>query len=363
MKFIIEKLFIFILCILSLADSEITYSIIAGTLLSVTAACFSQAAEKQKKLRLILELAFSAASLFFPELSVFAALLLYEAARSRDILGALAVALGAVSGLFFYKTDYLIPLAACALAVYLAINAAAFADQRVKLLESRDDSVELERLLRRRNRELQENMEYKLKINTLNERNRIAREIHDNVGHILTRSLLRVGALNAVCPKEPQPLKEGLCVLKDELNTAMESIRKSVHGIRDESLDIRLELEKVASELRTRFKTEIVYDLNGELPVNIKLAFIAILKEAVSNILKHSKGDMAQITVREHPALYQLIVYDNGVFHGKENFSGEGMGIDDMRQRAEDIGGNFRVDGEGGFTVFVSVKKVEKRVM
>lgn len=163
--------------------------------------------------------------------------------------------------------------------MYLALNISAFGKLRSKFLKSRDDSVELERLLKRRNRELKENLEYELRINTLNERNRIAREIHDNVGHILTRSLLRVGALNTVCPKEQEVLKSGLNILKDDLNTAMESIRKSVHGIRDESLDLRLELEKITAGLKNRFNTEVVYDMSDEIPVKIKSAFTAILKE------------------------------------------------------------------------------------
>lgn len=356
MKYIIEKLFILILCMLSLKDSIVTVQVIAGGLLSITAACLCQAAEKKKEVRLSCELCFASLALLFPELSVFAALPLYDSVRSRDIIGALAVFCGAIRGFFFYGADYLIPFVSCVLAVYLAINAAAFIEQHTKLLVSRDDSVELERLLRRRNRELQENMEYELKINTLNERNRIAREIHDNVGHILTRSLLRVGALSTICPKEQTGLKENLDILRDDLNAAMESIRKSVHGIRDESLDLRMEMEKITAGLRTRFNTEMVYDLNGELPAKVKLAFTAILKEAVSNISKHSRGDRAQITIREHPSLYQLIIFDNGDT-GRGDFAGEGMGIEDMRQRAEDIGGIFRIDSAKGTTVFVSVPK------
>ena len=173
------------------------------------------------------------------------------------------------------------------------------------------------------------------------------------MGHILSRTLLQTGALCAICPKEQEAVKSGLEYLKENLNTAMESIRKSVHGIRDESLDMPLELEKITSGIKERFKTEIVYDINGEMPPKIKLGFIAILKEAVSNISRHSSGNRVQIILREHPALYQLIVYDNG--SGKPQ--GGGMGLDDMRQRAEDLGGNFSVSVNNGFTVFVSVKK------
>lgn len=360
MKYLNEKLLIFTLCVLAVntvPNFGLSWGIIAGGLLSITAACLCQALENRKASRIICELFFAAAALILPEAAFFAAPPLYEAARSRDAAGTAAAAAVAVRGLFFYGAGYLIPLAACVLAVYLAVGARNFQQLHTKLLESRDDSIELERLLKRRNRELQENLEYELKINTLNERNRIAREIHDNVGHILTRTLLRVGALSAVCPKEQGTLKENLTVLKDDLNAAMENIRKSVHGIRDESLDMRLELNRMNSELQSRFKTEIIYDMESELPVKIKLAFTAILNEAVSNILKHSGGDKVQITVREHPALYQLIVFDNGVSEKRGKISGEGMGIDDMRQRTEDIGGIFRIDADRGFTVFVSVKK------
>lgn len=354
MKYLAEKLIILVICVLSLYDMEITYRILAGGLLALSAACFCQALEKRKVPRLTSELLYGAAALVFPEMSFFAALPLYEAARAKDAAGIAVIILGAARGLFLFGSSRLIPFAACILSVYLAFCAVFSECRRVKLIESRDNSVELERLLKRRNRELKENMEYELKINTLNERNRIAREIHDNVGHILTRSLLGTGALIAVCPKEQKELREGLIVLKDNLNSAMESIRKSVHDIRDDSLDLKIILDKITADLRKRFKTELIYDIKGEMPAKIKTAFTAILKEAVSNILRHSSGDKVQITVREHPALYQLIIYNNGS-GGK--VSGTGMGLDDMRQRAEELNGIFRVDSEKGFTVFVSVKK------
>ncbi len=364
MKYLAEKLLVLIICALSLYGTELTYQVLAGGLLSLSAAFFCQAAEKRKTPRAVCELCYGAAAFVFPEMSFFAAIPLYEAARVKDAAGIGVIILGAVRGLFLFGSPRHIPFAACVLSMYLAFCAAFSERQRIKLIESRDDSVELERLLKRRNRELKENMEYELKINILNERNRIAREIHDNVGHILSRSLLSTGALIAVCPKEEKELKAGLVLLKENLNSAMESVRKSVHDIRDDSLDLKVVIDKMTFDLQKRFKTEIMYDISEEIPPKIKIAFTAILKEAVSNILRHSNGNRVQITVREHPALYQLIVYDNG--SGGKAFGGEkgaimetemGMGLDDMRQRAEDLNGIFRIDSEKGFTVFVSVKK------
>ncbi len=354
MKYLAEKLLVFLICALSLYGAEITYIFLAGGLLALTAACFCQAAEDIKAPRLAVELCYGAAALIFPEMSFFAAVPLYEAARAKDAAGITVIILGAVRGVILYSSFWFIPCAACVLSMYMAFGAAFSERQRVNLIKSRDSSVELERLLKRRNSELKENMEYAIKINTLNERNRIAREIHDNVGHILSRSLLSTGALTAICPQEQKELKEGLKALKNDLDSAMESVRKSVHDIRDDSLDLKITLDKITADIQKRFKTELLYDINGEMPAKIKTAFTAILKEAVSNILRHSNGDRVQITVREHPALYQLIVYDNGT--GGKTF-GSGMGLDDMRQRAEDLNGIFRVNSEKGFTVFVSVKK------
>ncbi|MCM1054873.1 MAG: histidine kinase [Bacteroides sp.] len=355
MKLLIDKLIVLLLCMTVFFKAEITAPLISGMLTALTSAFLCQVMWKRQAPRLTIELVFGFVSAVFPAASFFSALPLYESVRSRDKVGTAVIAAGALRGFFIYGEEYIVPFSACVIAVYLSLSSAALIRQQKELNKSRDSSVELERLLKRRNRELHENLEYELRINTLNERNRIAREIHDNVGHILSRTLLQTGALCAVCPTEQTFLKNGLEDLRENLDTAMESIRKSVHGIRDESLDIRLELEKITSGIKERFDTDIMYDMTDEMPLKIKLGFIAILKEAVSNIARHSDGDRVQIILREHPALYQLTVYDNGSGKPKSG----GMGLEDMRQRTEDMGGNFGISVNKGFTVFASVKKYD----
>ena len=67
---------------------------------------------------------------------------------------------------------------------------------------------------------------------TLKERNRIAREIHDNVGHMLSRAILQMGALSTVY--EEEPLHGQLLKVNDTLNLAMNNIRESVHDLHDD---------------------------------------------------------------------------------------------------------------------------------
>ncbi len=66
----------------------------------------------------------------------------------------------------------------------------------------RDTDTELKLVMEQRNRELLEKQDNEIYLATLRERNRIAREIHDNVGHMLSRSILQVGALATICKEE-----------------------------------------------------------------------------------------------------------------------------------------------------------------
>ena len=178
-----------------------------------------------------------------------------------------------------------------------------------KLHQIRDRSTEAEIHLKERNQALIQKQNFEIHAATLAERNRIAREIHDNVGHLLTRSLLQTGALN-VTNQDPS-LAEPLATLNDTLNTAMTSIRTSVHDLYDESIDLRHVLQEIISQDHA-IPIRLEYDVEHELPREIKYAFISIVKEAIHNIDKHSSGTAGKVTVREHPGFLLLQIRDNG---------------------------------------------------
>ncbi|MBD9054679.1 MAG: sensor histidine kinase, partial [Eubacterium ventriosum] len=148
----------------------------------------------------------------------------------------------------------------------------------------RDTSTEYNLLLREKNQELLKQQDYEIHVATLKERNRIAREIHDNVGHILSRSILQSGALIAI-NKDPV-LKEPLSALKDTLSLAMNSIRESVHDLHDDSVDLKSTLQTMLKDF-SDYEIHLEYDMGALVPKNIKYCFIAIAKEALSNVTKH----------------------------------------------------------------------------
>lgn len=222
------------------------------------------------------------------------------------------------------------------------------------LIYTRDSSEEINLLLRDKNRRLLENQDYEINIATMKERNRIAREIHDNVGHMLTRSILQVGALSVI--NKDETIKEGLSDLKDTLNNAMTSIRNSVHNLHDDSINLKQTLEETAKPLYEHFKTDCTFDFSETMEKNIKLCFIGIAKECVSNAIRHSNGDRIDISVREHPAFYRFSYEDNGKC--ATTIKETGIGLSNIRERASIVGGIVNISANSdGFRVNVSVPK------
>lgn len=294
--------------------------------------------------------------LFLPELSVFLPLFYYIFIYRRQYP---LLCLYGIPMLLFLWGDYrhekLMLLLPLFLSVYLACqNRGKYSlQQTVKAL--RDDSVEKEILMKRQNRQLLENQDEHIYIATLKERNRIAREIHDNVGHMLSRSILQVGALMAICKEDA--LKPHLESLKDTLNEAMNSIRSSVHDLHDEAVDLREALKSLIEDF-TFCPVRLDYEMSKHIPRDVKYCFLAIGKEAMNNVIRHSNATEISIIAKEHPGFYQLLIEDNGTPPRDLPGSGhKGIGLSNMEERVHALHGIIHFSCEHGFRIFVSVPK------
>jgi len=219
---------------------------------------------------------------------------------------------------------------------------------------SRDEHFEEQKLLKVRYDALRERQDHEIQLATLSERNRIAREIHDNVGHTLSRSILQLGALLAIYKDtETQSL---LLPLKESLDEAMTSIRNSVHDLHKESIDFEASFYHMTSEM-SGYNMKLSCDLPKNLPEQIAYNFIAVLREALTNIRKHSDADTIKITARELSNYYQLIIEDNGhpnfEFHEKRT----GIGLKNMEDRIQSLQGLIYFSCEDKFRIFISVPK------
>ncbi|MDP4178660.1 MAG: histidine kinase, partial [Bacillota bacterium] len=218
--------------------------------------------------------------------------------------------------------------------------------------ELRDSTKELSIRLEKKNKEMLEKQDYEINLATLKERNRIARDIHDNVGHMLSRSILQIGALLAI--NKDENIKENLRLIKDTLSEAMDSIRSSVHDLHEESIDLQSEIQKLVYDFKF-CAIKFDYDVETNIDKNIKYCFIAITKEALSNIINHSNATEVTLIIREHPALYQFVVQDNGS-QGTIN-SENGIGLKNISERTVSLGGNVNISNDKGFRIFISIPK------
>lgn len=216
----------------------------------------------------------------------------------------------------------------------------------------RDTTRETALQLEKKNKMLLEKQDYELNLATLTERNRIARDIHDNVGHMLSRSILQTGALLAISRDELT--REGLVQIKETLSEAMDSIRSSVHNLHDEALDLQVELQTLIKNFEF-CPVKFDYDVESHLDKEVKYGFIAVVKEAFSNIIRHSNATEVTLVVREHPGLIQLVVKDNGTMSSKKD--DEGIGLKNIADRIVALNGHVNITSEHGFRIFISVPK------
>lgn len=97
-------------------------------------------------------------------------------------------------------------------------------------------------------------------------------------------------------------------------------------------------------------------------PANVANCFAAVLREALSNTMRHACAHTVTVRCMEHPSFYQLIVTDDGVggVQAIGRGAAEGMGLASMRERIEALGGTFTAGpraGVGGWRVFATVPK------
>ena len=313
---------------------------------------------------------FGLCSLWFSDLLLFFPLLLYQTLSAG--LFPLAVAELPLWGFLVFQINRF-PAVLCLLGIFgfilsffLWLYAGKYQTLYQDFHQIRDDSEEHTLLLSEKNKALLEKQDYEIYAATLRERNRIAREIHDNVGHVLSRSILMTAACKTI--NKNDALDPLLGNLEESLNGAMNSIRSSVHDLHDDAVDLEDAIKGLVKDF-TFCPVNLTYDMSRQIPREVKYSLISITKEGLSNVMRHSNAGSVDILLREHPALYQLCIEDNGTpengipdiqtgsdSNKAKNTSG-GMGLSNIRDRAKALGGTVQITQENGFRIFVTIPK------
>ena len=251
-------------------------------------------------------------------------------------------------------------LAICALAALLALRTVQEAEARRSLHVVRDDLREKVLTLQDTNAQLLQAQDYELRATALSERTRIAREIHDGVGHILTRLLLQVKALQVIYRDAPGVVDD-LATLDDGLDEALDSMRRSVHALSDEGEELATSLNLLGSRCGIA-KVDVDCSTQTEPPPAVARCVVAVVREALTNAARHGKARSARVAVTDYPAFWQVTVDNDGVVPAEgepavDGRGGSGLGLRSMTERVEALGGRVRITPRPRFTVFATIPR------
>ena len=251
----------------------------------------------------------------------------------------------------------------CGASLALARRTRALEGERERYRKLRDSAREASLSLEERNRGLIEARDLSVRVARLGERERIARDIHDNVGHLLTRAIMQVEALKVVHAGEPQISGEYDAVAAT-LAQAMGTVRSAVHDLHDDALNpetlIRAALEG------SPLAASLVFDAPN-LSAPAGHCFVAIVREAVTNAVRHSDARRMDVAVTEYPGMWRLTIQDDGSdadrsAAGDDGSHGDtrGMGLQTMEARVRALGGVLRTSRDGGFRIHATIPRKEE---
>lgn len=261
-------------------------------------------------------------------------------------------------------------------------------------MRMRDDFSDVQRRMREQTYDAEEQRRAAMHHATLAERTRIAREIHDGVGHLLTRAIMQAHSSQLMASGAGDAGdSQGFAAVEATISEAMNAVRRTVHDLDDEGNDFAVEIA-AATKLVDGVAGAPVIQVKNEIahaPAPVTRCFAMTIREALHNVLRHSTASKVDIILREMPALWQLVVQDDGSvssqcadentrLRGKSSNRGNvdvaavkrsrgenprrlmhdprGMGLADIEARAQELGGNALCGPNAqGWRVFVSIAK------
>lgn len=197
------------------------------------------------------------------------------------------------------------------------------------------------------------------------ERNRIARDIHDNAGHSLTTVIMQTEAAKLIIEDNPTEAKNRIISANIQAKNALEQLRESVHLLagRQQIRPLREELGEIIAQTIDGTQIRARYDISEVKTSVEQYRYICnTVKELLANGIRHGNATAFYIELKQAGENINLLVSDNG--SGVAGEVKEGYGLKGIRERAEALGGGCRYasEAEEGFEteIYLPVYKEEE---
>ena len=202
----------------------------------------------------------------------------------------------------------------------------------------------LNRQLHEANQRLRKNAVELEHLTETRERNRLAREIHDTLGHTLTGIVMGTEAVGAILDAAPEEAKRRIEIVHKTAKEGLEDVRRSIKALRPDALEKR-SLEKALEELVTNFhlttSVEIDYDQRAgtlDFASDEEDTLYRIIQEGMTNAVRHGHATEIRIEITREENLLTVRIRDNGL--GCADLK-EGFGLRHMEERLGLLGGSL----------------------
>lgn len=198
-------------------------------------------------------------------------------------------------------------------------------------------------------RRLEEASEELTATKVFEERNRIARDIHDTAGHSMTTVIMQTEAAKLLIDENPQEAKNRIISANIQAKNALEQMRESVHLLagRAKVRPLKEEIEEVIAQTIDGTDVKARYDLCDVQPEAETYRFlINSLKELLSNGIRHGKATAFYVELKAENGTLCLLVSDNGA--GVNGDIKEGFGLKGIREKTEALCGKISLTSEEG---------------
>ena len=206
------------------------------------------------------------------------------------------------------------------------------------------------------NVKLQEYSETIKRMTEIEERNRLAREIHDTLGHALTGIVVSADAGKILFDAAPEEAKARFDVIGQTARQGLEDVRRSIRALRPDALesrDLESALEKMIENFRETTGADIRYEQEAGkllLAQDEEVTVYRIVQEGMTNAIRHGKATQINLIIDRKDRNLRVRIFDNGVgMQGKKT----GFGLNYMEERVELLKGSLRYgnreDGSRGF--------------
>jgi len=207
------------------------------------------------------------------------------------------------------------------------------------------------------NLKMSKDMEYENQlryVSQLEERNKIAQEIHDNIGHTLSASLMQLEAANLLMERDMDKSRSIIQNTIAVLREGMENIRATLRNIKPSSEQMGINRIKLLLDNFMKNNTiEVSLIHKGDLDIINYKQWKVIhdnLNECLTNTLKYAKASKVNVNINVLNKLIKVEIKDNGCGAVKVS---KGLGISGIEERTDGIGGKVIVDGSNGFSVIM----------